>query len=343
MLSTPERRPLPGDAVRVASSLDELLADVDERSPFKASDSLSGSRFEKVSVGGVPMVLKYLCVDDDWIMRATGDVGCRVLTLIASGVIDQLPACIDTAVAAVAPYVSTHGHRGGALLMRDVGHLLVPPGDDIISLDSHRHYLEHMAALHAAWWGRANTLDTFPLAHHYTFLTPTMAEIEAERGGTDPVPKAVAQGWAALHLAAPRMAATLDALAADPGPLAVALGATPLTLVHGDCKLGNMGEHPDGRTVLLDWDRCGAAPATFDLAWYLAVNCERLPESKEDAVAAYRESLQGAGVATEEWWDRQLALTLLGAALQLGWSKAGDPEELGWWEDRVTEGERFLG
>jgi aminoglycoside phosphotransferase (APT) family kinase protein len=122
----------------------------------------------------------------------------------------------------------------------------------------------------------------------------------------------------------------------------VALGATPLTLVHGDCKLGNMGEHPDGRTVLLDWDRCGAAPATFDLAWYLAVNCERLPESKENAVAAYREALQHVGVATEEWWDRQLALTLLGAALQLAWSKVADPEELGWWEERVTEGERFI-
>jgi Ser/Thr protein kinase RdoA (MazF antagonist) len=226
--------------------------------------------------------------------------------------------------------------------MRDVGHLLVPPGDDVIPLESHRRYLEHMAALHAAWWGRADTLDAFPLAHHYTFLTPTMAEIEAERGGADPVPKAVARGWASLRLATPRTAATLDALAADPGPLATALGGTPLTLVHGDCKLGNMGEHPDGRTVLLDWDRCGAAPATFDLAWYLAVNCERLPESKENAVAAYREALQGAGVATEEWWDRQLALTLLGAALQLGWSKADDAEELGWWEDRVAEGERFL-
>ncbi len=218
------------------------------------------------------MILKYMCVDDDWIMRGTGDLDCRVLTLIQSGIVDQLPECIDHGMMAAAPYVSQRGHRGAALLMRDVGNLLVPPGHDVISLTSHRRYLEHMAALHAEWWGRADTLDACPLAHHYTFLTPTMAVIEAELGGSDPVPKAVMQGWDALRHASPGMAATLAELADNPGPLVAALRTTPLTLVHGDWKLGNMGEHADGRTVLLDWDRCGAAPATFDLAWYVAIN-----------------------------------------------------------------------
>jgi Phosphotransferase enzyme family len=342
VLSTPERPPRSQNAVVVATSVEELLAEVDERSPFKTSDSRSGSRFERVSSGGVSMILKYLCVDDDWIMRGTGDLDCRVLTLIESGLVDQMPECIDHAMVAAAPYISAQGHRGAALMMRDVAHLLVPPGDTVIAPDSHRRYLEHMAALHAKWWEREDAVDTFPLAHHYTFLTPTMAVIEAERGGSDPVPKAVMQGWVALRHASPGMAATLGDLAADPGPLVAGLRATPQTLVHGDWKLGNIGEHADGRTVLLDWDRCGVAPATLDLAWYVAVNCARLPESKEDALAAYRAALEQLGVATAGWWDRQLALTLLGAALQLAWNKAGEPEELGWWQDRVTEGERFL-
>jgi hypothetical protein len=244
------------------------------------------------------MILKYLCVDDDWIMRGTGDLDCRVLTLIESGLLDRLPDCIDHATVAAAPYVSQRGHRGAALLMRDVGEALLPSGDTVIATDSHRRYLENMAALHAQWWGRAGAVDVFPFAHHYTFLTPTMSATEAERGGGDPVPKAVMHGWVALRHASPRMAATLGDLAADPGPLVGALRGTPLTLVHGDWKFGNVGEHPDGRTVLLDWDRCGAAPATFDLAWYLAVNCARLPESKEDTIAAYRDALQRRGVAT---------------------------------------------
>ena len=328
--------------VRVAGSLAELLGDLDDRRPFKTSDSLSGSRFESVRYRGEPMILKYVSVDDDWIMRATGDIDCRVLRLFASDVLARLPASIDHATVAVAPLPSRQGHTGAALLLRDVASLLVPPGSDAIPLDTHRRFIEHMAGLHAAYWGFDDDVGLNPLAHHYVFLTPAMAALEAMHGGADPVPKAVAEGWAALSRMDPRLATRLTMLAADPSPLVRGLDATPRTFVHGDWKFGNLGEHPDGRTVLLDWDRTGAAPATFDLAWYLAVNCDRMPESKEATIVLYRQILEQHGIATSEWWDRQLALTLLGAGLQLLWSKVGDRAEFGWWRDRVTEGERFL-
>ncbi len=46
---------------------------------------------------------------------------------------------------------------------------------------------------------------------------------------------------------------------------------------------------------------------------------------------------------TAGWWERQLALSLLGALVQFGWEKAlGDPTELGWWLDRAGEGCRWL-
>ena len=35
--------------------------------------------------------MKYISVDDDWILRATGDFGCRQLTLFSSGVLASLP------------------------------------------------------------------------------------------------------------------------------------------------------------------------------------------------------------------------------------------------------------
>ena len=56
---------------------------------------------------------------------------------------------------------------------------------------------------------------------------------------------------------------------------------TPLTFLHGDWKLGNLGVAP-GRTVLLDWTYPGIGPIAHDLAWYLSLNRARLPESKED-------------------------------------------------------------
>lgn len=335
--TTGTRRP-----VQVASTLDELLEGCDSRSSFLTSDSLSGSRFEHVTHDGEQLVLKYVSVDDDWIMRATGDIDCRALRLFGSDIAMRMPACIDHATVAVAPYRSRAGHGGAVLLMHDVAALLVPPGGDVITPDAHRRFLGHMAAMHATFWGMEDTIGLMPLAHHYMFLTPTVAEIERGIASTAEVPKALGEGWSRLHSRDPHLAATLGALAHDPDPLLNVLDGEQFTLVHGDWKLGNLGEHSDGTTVLLDWDRCGAAPATLDLAWYLAVNCDRLPESKEAAISAYREALEGFGVAVESWWEKQLRLTLLGAALQLAWSKTDDTAELGWWADRVAEAEPLL-
>lgn len=95
--------------------------------------------------------------------------------------------------------------------------------------------------------------------------------------------------------------------------------------------------------MLLHWDRCGRGPHALDLAWYLAVNCDRLPESKEASAAFYRSALEDAGVDTTDWWERQLRLALLGGMLQLGWAKAGGPpEEIGCWEDRALQAAPLL-
>jgi hypothetical protein len=97
------------------------------------------------------------------------------------------------------------------------------------------------------------------------------------------------------------------------------------------------------RSGLLDWAGPGAGPALQDLCWYLAINRARLPESKENAVAAFRASLEAHGVTTAEWWDRQLALCFVAATLQFGWEKAlGDADEFGWWCDRALEGAALL-
>jgi hypothetical protein len=327
--------------VRVAPSVEELLADVTWREAWKNSDSLSGSRLERVAIAGEPFVVKYTCVDDDWIMRATGDLHCRQLTLFASDVLDSLPPVIDHAIVACAPYISARGHRGAAFLMRDVSADLVPSGSGPIDLELHWRFLSHMAHMHAAYIDFTNGADLFPLAHQYVALTPTMAALEAARDGMDPVPQAVAAGWSAMQSQHPREARALLDLAVDPSPLVGALAVGPQTLIHSDWKLGNLGSTPNA-TVLLDWDRCGAGPPTVDLAWYLAVNCDRLPETKEETIAAYRTALASAGIDTSAWWEKQLRAALAGAFLQLGWSKNDDLVEFGWWSDRLDEALPYL-
>jgi hypothetical protein len=320
--------------IRVEPSVERLLEGTQDREPWKTADSLSGSRLWRVRIDGVPHVLKHVVVDDDWIMRATGDLHCRQLTLLTSAMLDRLPECIDHTIVAVAPAMSDTGHRGAMLLMRDVSEAMVPSGSSPIDLALHRSFLDHMARMHAAYWGFRDELELMPLPHHYIFLTPTMASLERAAGRGDPVPPAVAEGWERLHRDFPRTAAALIALADDPWPLVTAVHRGPQTLIHADWKLGNLGS-AEGRTVLLDWDRCGEAPPLVDLAWYLGVNCDRLPESKEDAIAAYRAALETEGRDTTGWWDDALAAALAGGFLQLAWTKTGDVAEFAWWSDRL--------
>src|ERR1700690_514174 len=156
--------------VRAAPSVEEMLAGATHREAWKNSDSLSGSRLERVLIDGERYVVKYTCVDDDWIMRATGDLHCRQLTLFTSGLLDALPPVIDHAIVACAPYTSEHGHRGGAFLMRDVSAGLVPSGNAPISLSLHRQFLDHMARMHAAYADFDNPGELFPAAPHFVFL-----------------------------------------------------------------------------------------------------------------------------------------------------------------------------
>ena len=323
----------------VAASIDELLGGACERRPLSTADSKSGARFERLWIDGEPHVIKNLHVDDDWIMRSTGDLRCRPVQVWQSGILDQLPACIDHAVVGAATGLGRNGW-GAALLMRDVSASLVPEGDDPVPLDQHLTFLDHMADLHATFWGWTDTVGLAPPHHRYLEFSPDGVSLEARRGWPDPVPRLIIDGWKRLAAIGGPVAGPVIELACDPSPLVDALATAPQTLLHGDWKLGNVGSLPSGRTVLLDWAVPGQGPPTAELAWYLAINAARLPHAKEATIAAYRASLERHGVSTEAWWDRSLALSLLGGLVWFGWEKAlgGEGAELDWWLRRGTEG-----
>ena len=329
---------------RIAGSVAELFGRPVSGEPMDSTDGKTGARLERVMVDGEAYVLKYLHASEDWIMRATDDRDHRAVAVWRDGWLDDLPAGIDHAVVAAAWDDRPDG-RGAVLVMHDVGDHLVPEGDTQLPLEQHTAFIDHMAALHTTFWDRRDaTAGLLPLATRLTFFGPHLAEAERARGGTDPVPtRFVPDGWTRLEERAPRAAEIALALLDDPGPLVTALQATPQTLVHGDFKAGNLGSHPDGRTILLDWAVPGIAPPCSDLAWYVCLNRARLPEPKEATLERYREALERHGIDTGPWWDEQCTLSLLGAFLQFGWEKAlGDDEELDWWQTRAVEGARRL-
>lgn len=319
-------------------SLRELLGRAEHRVPWTPDDTKSGARFERVVIGGEHFVLKYQDPRDDWILRATGDPGRVYVRLWESGLLDRLPAVIDHAVVA-AEFDGTVG----MVLLRDVSSALLG-GDTPFTPTQHARLIEHMAALHVAFWDWHDDVGLLSLERRYRMLSPEVAAAEVVRGNPALVPQVMAEGWQRLPEVSPAMAKVVMPLLDDPSPLVDALGRMPHTLVHGDWKAANLGSHPDGRTVLLDFGEVpGEASPLADLSWYLALNAALLPEPKDAVLERYRHALE-RGVSTAGWWDDAVALEFLGCMVQYGWEKAfgGPGDELSWWEEWVQRGSRCL-
>ena len=326
-------------------TVSELLAGAEDIRPLDDAPGKSGARLERLRIDGVDLVAKYLDPAHDWTVRASGVLGGPVARLWTSGILHRLPECLNQPIIGVAADPGGDAATGGTvLLMHDVGADLIPATDEPLPLATHLRLLGHMAGMHAAFWGGGPEIEVVPVMHRYLELSPWTALAESAVGSTHLVPQLIGRGWPRLAEVAPAAAAVVTPLAWDPGPLVQALATTPQTFVHGNWKLDNLGTDRSGRTIVLDWEMPGRGAALSDLAWYLAINCRRLPQPKESAIEAYRTALEDLGIDTSPWWDRQLALSLLGALVQFGWEKAlgGYDDELAWWEERAISGSRAL-
>ncbi len=327
---------------RLAPTVAELTDGAVERHLLHPEDGRSGSTFERVRIAGETYFLKSVSYSGDWIMRVTGDTVYRTYRIWRSGVMDAVPDCIDHTVVGMALEGSGPEAVLG-ILMRDVGDRLVPPGDTVLAMDQHLRFVDHLAALSAAFWGWQDPIGLTTMPQRLRFFAPANIAPELARPDPDEVLTFASLGWDRLAERAPAVHALLAAVHRRPEPLCRALAATPVTFLHGDWKLGNLGSHPDGRTILLDWAYPGSGPACWDLAWILALNRARLPESKEDTIAAFQAALRQHGVQTDGWFDRQLRLCLFGMAATMGWEKAlGDDDELGWWVEQAERGASML-
>jgi hypothetical protein len=329
----------------VRTSLAEILAGLDGghravREPMAEAPGKSGAGLELLTIDDARYVLKRIDRHDDWTLRVAGLLEAAPVQLWRSGTLDRLPECF------IQPIVDVAVDAAGVtwLLMLDISDTLFANDGSPITLEAHRQLLDHMAVLSAAWWDRPDIPSVVEPMTRYLELSPWMGRTEAELRSPHPVPRLVVEGWDHFAAVAPAVADIVMPLAWDPSPLVAALDTTPQTFVHGNWKLDNLGIDPSGRTVLFDWETPGRGTACAELAWYLAINCDRLPISKEATIAEFRDALEGHGVDTTDWWDRQLALALLGGLVHFGWEKAlgGHNDELEWWEMHAHAARRHL-
>src|SRR6185503_11324315 len=166
----------------------------------------------------------------------------------------------------------------------------------------------------------------------------------ALRGAPQSIRDGVRTGWSDARKSLP--AEVLDRLSLPAEQVWRDWSDLPRTLIHGDTKVANFAFLPDGRVAAFDWTNLGAAPATLDIGWYLAVNGTRLHRSKEDFIARYRELLQSrrGTPLPDTLWDRMMDAAVFSGARMLLWSKAVGLREntsyrradWDWWADRLT-------
>lgn len=293
----------------------------------------SGNTLERVTLDdGRVLVRKVVSPTWDWISRATGDGG-RALAMWRAGVFGRIPEGVDHATVAVEPVPD-----GWAIYMRDVSGELFTP-ECRITVEQLRRVLHGLAELHRAFH-EAEVPDLCSLVDRYHLLSPRTAARETALG--HPAGGLISRCWEAfVELTPPDVSDTIVGLAEDPTPLAAELARGEQTLIHGDARLWNMGLGRDA-LVMIDWgERTGRAPATVELASFIAFDAAYLPVSRDETIAVYRglvsEVDQGA-----------LDLALIGGLVQLGCNHVFDlvlhgtddararaEEALAWWVPTV--------
>jgi Ser/Thr protein kinase RdoA (MazF antagonist) len=301
--------------------------------PASLGGGNSGAQLERVTLpDGTPGIAKRVVPGGDWLGRVAGG---RAITaeLWRAGVLQRLPASIETGIVAVEPEGD-----GWRIVMRDLSAGLLP-AQGPISRARHREVMAAAGALHATF--RGERFDgAITLEGHLAISSPAVAE--AERDGSDVIPKQLETAWEAFaDVADDDVAQAVLANLADPGPLARALRTGGTTLVHGDLRDDNLG-FVDGRVVLLDWDIAGEGTPALEVAWYLCHDAWRTEGTHDELLEDFLIA-EGGAVSAQD-----LDLGLI-AGLQLyGWifghsalihpnpaERAWAREELGWWVPRV--------
>jgi hypothetical protein len=302
----------------------------------------SGAALERVILAdGAELIAKRVGPAADWLGRVTRDRG-RTALLWRAGAFARMPSSLDHGIEAV-----VEDGDSWWVVMRDVSASLLGDARRLSRAES-RRVLEAAAALHAEFAGDIPD-GAAALSDRLGMASPRVAE--AERAGSDLLPKQLDAAWDAFAESVPGDVGD-EVLAAigDPTALAAALEATgPVTLVHGDLRDDNLGLTDDA-VVLLDWDLASAGTPTVEFAWYLCHDAWRIEAGHDDVEADFR-AAEG-----EAMREPEVEMGMLSGLVQYGWifghSLRVHPDpaeqtwaraELDWWVARTRRALELTG
>ena len=340
------------DCLHDAAELARLMGPIESirREPLAGiSSGFSNSRHEILHVDRTEapplrLRLKRTHVGEDWIARLMRDAPPgREASLLSE------PRLAGAWESFARPHhaIAVEGSEVSFLMEDYPPDCLVPDVREPVPVATEERLLGALADFHARFWeSPVLSLPWLTRPEWYAdVLGPHQAtSIDALRGAPQSIQDGVREGWAdAKRLLPPPVYEKLSRPAAEVWKWWADL---PRTLIHGDSKVANFAFLPDGRVAAFDWTNLGAAPATLEMGWYVAVNGTRLTRSKDELVARYRERLESSlGRALENpLWDRMIDAAIFTGARMLLWSKAvglreGTPyrrADWDWWVEKLT-------
>jgi hypothetical protein len=310
-----------------------ILDRVVERTALEDHDGRSGALIERVVLDdGTRLVVKRSQPDTDITLRLTGGID-RERMLWSAGVLDRLGGGVGHAI------IDAWDEDGTTVtVMRDLGDA-VPGWSRRVSRDECRRIFSALATLHETFAG-APPANLCSLETRLAVLSPN--GLGALTDSTNPLPPLVARGWELFaEIVDPDVAAAVDGVHRDPGPLAAALRRSPVAMVHADLWLVNLALLPT-EVVLLDWAIATEGPGALDMAVFLTGSAAHVDATREQLIEDFR-------AASGELTDAAtMELALLAGLADMGWNKAldavehADPDvrareraDLEWWVDRA--------
>ena len=119
-----------------------------------------------------------------------------------------------------------------------------------------------MATMHAAYWGWRDDVGLQTMAQRLLPFAPAVIAPELEVPDVPvPVRGAPTRVGGCCPSGRPGWTSSCSRSTRTRPRWSTRWPSTPATFLHGDWKMGNLGWHPEGRTILLDWAYLGAGPA----------------------------------------------------------------------------------
>ena len=310
------------------------------------AEGFSGSVLERVTVtlgsGEIQnLILKHIVLKNDWLSQRSGDDIGREGALLEEPYLSRVWDSVHC------PYIAFAKEKNElALLMNDVSPWLFPDTREPIDAKNEEYILNVLTSLHSSFWEYPGLKKSGWLVKPYQYLEvfgPGEHPTDLFAPPHDKIRGSLQRGWeVALNLLPGDIRSIVLMQAQE---LFEPWKDLPVTLLHGDAKLGNMAILSPQKVVIFDWAYVGWGPCGIELGWYLAVNSTRLARSKEELIIAYRRLLELhlKFSIPENTWLRMIDLAIITGTMMLLWNKAlayqsgtqRGKEEWEWWIQKL--------